>query len=94
MPKKIVVKTVVFIVMSAVFVIWVAIFDRNNMKVGTELDQTIESLQAEKEYYLKKIDADSVIIRGLKDSRYIEQYAREHYLMKRPGEEIYIIKVE
>ena len=43
-------------------------------------------------HYQQKITQDSTILENLKDDAFLERYAREHYLMKRQGETIYIIK--
>ena len=45
-----------------------------------------------KERYQQKITQDSTILENLKNDDSLERYAREHYLMKRKGETIYIIK--
>lgn len=45
-----------------------------------------------KDYYQNKITEDSTILENLKDDRFLEQYAREHYLMKREDETIYLLK--
>ena len=36
--------------------------------------------------------AQEAILENLKDDRFLEQYAREHYLMKREDETIYLLK--
>ena len=37
-------------------------------------------------------DKDSTVLENLKNDRYLEQYAREHYLMKRKEETIYLVR--
>ncbi len=56
------------------------------------LKQKINELEAQKDYYQNKITEDSTILENLKDDRFLEQYAREHYLMKREDETIYLLK--
>ena len=43
-------------------------------------------------YYRQKIAEDSTVLENLKNDRYLEQYAREHYLMKRKEETIYLVR--
>ena len=38
------------------------------------------------------IQQSITILENLKDDRFLEQYAREHYLMKREDETIYLLK--
>ena len=49
-------------------------------------------METQKDYYQNKITEDSTILENLKDDRFLEQYAREHYLMKREDETIYLLK--
>lgn len=81
----------IFIFATLAFVGWVLFFDRNNYLDSRELDAKIEELELEKTYYTKKIRDDSTVIAGLKDSAFLEKFARENFLMHRPGEEIYLI---
>lgn len=76
----------------AVFVLVITVFDKNNLIEGWRLKQQIGELEAQKEYYQQKITEDSTILENLKDDRFLEQYGREHYLMKRKGETIYLLK--
>ena len=76
----------------AVFALVIAVFDKNNLIEAWRLKQKINELEAQKEYYQEKITEDSTILENLKDDRYLEQYAREHYLMKRKDETIYLLR--
>ncbi|MBO7199757.1 MAG: septum formation initiator family protein [Alistipes sp.] len=43
--------------------------------------------------YEAKIESDSIFIHNIThDSEFMEQYAREHYHMQRPGETVYILE--
>ena len=68
------------------------VFDKNNLIEAWRLKQKINELEAQKDYYQNKITEDSTILENLKDDRFLEQYAREHYLMKREDETIYLLK--
>ena len=61
-------------------------------RMGAELGRAREALEEQRDYYLQKIAEDSTILENLKDDRYLEQYAREHYLMKRKDETIYLLR--
>lgn len=68
--------------------------DTNSWLIHKELDQEINELDNNKEYYIKEIIKDQKDIKTLKDSTELEKFAREEYFMKRDGEEIYIIEYE
>ena len=76
----------------AVFILVITVFDKNNLIEAWRLKQKINELEAQKDYYQNKITEDSTILENLKDDRFLEQYAREHYLMKREDETIYLLK--
>ena len=73
-----------WLITIAVFILVITVFDKNNLIEAWRLKQ--------KDYYQNKITEDSTILENLKDDRFLEQYAREHYLMKREDETIYLLK--
>lgn len=80
-----------WIVTIILFVIFVVFFDPGrNLIDRLRLKEDIGELEAQRDYYLKKIEADSALIENLKDNDFLEQYAREKYLMKREGDVVYI----
>lgn len=74
-----------------VFVLLLVFFDRNNVIDRIKLRRQIRQLEAQRDYYLDRIREDSLIIERLKDDDFLEKYAREHYLMKQDGDEVFII---
>ena len=75
------------------FILVITVFDKNNLIEAWRLKQKINELEAQKDYHQSKITEDSTILENLKDDRFLEQYAREHYLMKREDETIYLLKL-
>lgn len=80
------------VMITLLFLLWVFVFDRNSYLDVIELDNRVEELEAERDFYKRKISEDSTVIEGLKDSTYLEKFARENFYMKREGEKMYIIK--
>ncbi len=78
--------------MILLFGLWLLLFDRDNFVRLQEVDKQILELEQERDFYLDLIKADSAVIQGLNDSAFVEQYARENFYLKRPGEVIYIIR--
>ena len=75
-----------------IFILLITVFDKNNLIEVWKLNQQLNELESQRDYYQQKITQDSTILENLKDDANLERYAREHYLMKRQGETIYIIK--
>ncbi|WP_372755496.1 septum formation initiator family protein [Mariniflexile sp.] len=84
----------IFILISAVFIVWMLFFDANSWLIHHELNTDIDALESEKEYYQKEIEKDNKAIKNLNNEEGLEKFAREEYYMKRENEEIYIIEYE
>lgn len=84
----------IFILILTVFVIWMLFFDANSWLIHHELNNDIDALESEKEYYQKEIEKDNKAIKTLNNKEGLEKFAREEYYMKRENEEIYIIEYE
>ncbi|MCC8019359.1 MAG: septum formation initiator family protein [Rikenellaceae bacterium] len=91
MANKILKDRRIWILTMVVFVLLLLFFDRNNVIDRIKLRRQIRQLEAQRDYYLDRIREDSIIIERLKDDDFLEKYAREHYLMKQDGDEVFII---
>ena len=81
-----------WLISIVVFGLLIVVFDKNNLIEAWRLKQKINALEVEETYYRQKIAEDSTVLENLKNDRYLEQYAREHYLMKRKEETIYLVR--
>ncbi|WP_445734301.1 FtsB family cell division protein [Mariniflexile sp.] len=84
----------IFILILAVFAVWMLFFDANSWLIHHELNTDIDALESEKEYYKKEIEKDKKALKKLSTEEGLEKFAREEYYMKRDSEEIYIIEYE
>jgi len=84
----------IFILILAVFAVWMLFFDANSWLIHHELNTEIEDLENEKDYYKKEIIKDNKDLKKLSTDEGLEKFAREEYYMKRDNEEIYIIEYE
>ena len=84
----------VFLLIIMVFGIWMLFFDSNSWFIHNELNNDIEALEEEKEYYKKEIEKDKKEIKKLSNDEGLEKYGREKYRMKKKDEEIYLIEYE
>ncbi|TGE27122.1 FtsB family cell division protein [Hymenobacter metallicola] len=77
---------------GAAFLIWMLVFDANDLLKQYDMYAKWRELQAEKEYYLKNIDVVKKDRAELLSSpELLEKFAREKYIMKRPGEDVFIL---
>jgi len=84
----------IFLLIIMVFGIWMLFFDSNSWFIHNELNNDIEVLEEEKEYYKKEIEKDKKEIKKLSNDEGLEKYGREKYRMKKKNEEIYLIEYE
>lgn len=84
-----------YVLIAIVFVIWMLFFDSNNLISQVKMRNELHNLEAKKQYYLDEIDKEN---RSLNDLIYndlkLEKFARENYLMKKEGEDIFVIVEE
>jgi cell division protein FtsB len=62
-------------------------FDTNSYFIHKELNDEIEALEENKEFYQKEIGKDKEFLDKMKDSNEIEKFAREKYFLKKEGED-------
>jgi cell division protein DivIC len=84
-----------YVLALLIFFVWLLVFDRNNLIDRYKYHRELKQMEAEKEYYLNKIEVDSKKLNELKtNDANLEKFAREQYLMKKPNEDIYLIVEE
>ncbi len=74
------------------FFVWLMFFDSNNLLHLQSLEAQIDEMERECDYYRGRIEQDSLVIEGLKDSAFVERYARENYYFHAIEETLFIIK--
>ncbi|MCD8184957.1 MAG: septum formation initiator family protein [Rikenellaceae bacterium] len=80
------------LILLVIFLVVVAFIDKNNAVDNIRLNRKIKDLETQREFYLKKIQEDSLMLEKLKDPAFLEKYARENFYMRRKGEEVYIVR--
>lgn len=83
-----------YVLILLIFAAWMFFLDSNSWFTHHELDQEINELETNKEYYKKEIAKDRTVINKLNDSFELESYARQNYYMKRADEDIFIIQYD
>ncbi len=82
-----------YIIVLVSFGVYITFFDQHNLINRWQSNRKIKELQEEHKYYENEIAKNKHELQKLqKDDDYLEKYAREKYLMRNNGEEIFIIK--
>ena len=81
-----------FFLTTVAFVVWMVFFDSNNLMTRNKLQEKLDGLNVEKQFYIQEIRKDSTLTNQLmSDSSQLEKYAREHYLMKKDKEDLFLV---
>jgi len=74
------------------FLVWMLVFDSNDLGKQFEIYRKWQELRSEKQYYLDNIEVVKRERAELMSSpALLEKFARERYLMKRPGEDVFVL---
>lgn len=74
------------------FLVWMVVFDANDLSKQFDIYRKWHELRNEKQYYLDNIEVVKRERAELMSSpALLEKFAREKYLMKRPGEDVFIL---
>lgn len=75
-----------------IFLIWMMFFDQNNLVAHRKNKKRLAALKSQQEYYQEKIEEDNRKIEELRSGQSnLEKYAREHFYMSKPDEDVYIV---
>jgi cell division protein DivIC len=84
-----------YFIFSVCFFVWMMFFDSNDFINQFRMSSKLRDLTNEKEYYEEKIvEVKEEKEELFSNTRKLEKFAREKYLMKKPNEDIYIIDEE
>ena len=74
------------------FLVWMLVFDANDLGKQFDIYRKWQELRGEKQYYLDNIEVVKRERAELMSSpALLEKFAREKYLMKRPGEDVFVL---
>lgn len=75
------------------FVFWIVFLDDYNLIKQKQLQNEVDELENQKDYYTTHIKKDSTELYHLKNTpKEQEKIAREKFLMKKDNEEVFIIR--
>jgi cell division protein FtsB len=74
------------------FLVWMLLFDANDLLKQYEMYDKYRELKEQKQYYTGKIEEVKQDRAELLSSpEMLEKFAREKYVMKRPGEDVFLL---
>jgi cell division protein DivIC len=71
------------------FLLWMLIFDKADVFTQLKLKRTIGNLENDKVYYREKLKEVQQEKEDMQNNP--EKFAREHYFMKNPDEDVFVI---
>ena len=77
------------------FSLWMIFLDANNYFIHAELNQQIDALEADIEFYESTLERDRELLKQLNTNpEAFETYARENFGMHKEGETVTVIEFE
>src|SRR5690349_107308 len=84
-----------YLLTGLAFLVWMLLFDSNDLLKQYEMLDKYRELQEQKQYYTGKIEEVKQDRAELLSSpEMLEKFAREKYVMKRPGEDVFLLVPE
>ena len=81
-----------YLLASLFFLVWILFFDQRDIFQQIDSQKELNQLEARKKFYQQEIEKSRKELSDLQSNpAAIEKYAREHYLMKKEGEDIFIL---
>ena len=82
-----------YLLMTLTFAFWMTFLDIHSCQVHREIDREMADIESSIEYYKEEISSDEEMLLQLQSNTdMLETFAREQYFLRKPNEEIYIIK--
>ena len=81
-----------FFIITVAFIVWMLFFDKNDLVSQYEYHQQVNNLKQERDFYKSETEKVSKDLDELtSDPEKLEKFAREKYLMKKQGEDVFVI---
>ena len=84
-----------YLIAIVLFLAWILFFDENSIVAHQRNKNRLKELLKQKEYYIEHINNDRKKLDDLNSGlNQLERFAREHYYMSKPGEDVFIVVEE
>ncbi|MEE2699751.1 MAG: hypothetical protein VYD71_00105 [Bacteroidota bacterium] len=82
-----------YLITFVIFLIWIFFIDTFDILTQIKMNQELNQLKKQEEFYKSEIAKDSTIIYHLNNNAQDqERFARERFLMKKENEDLFIIR--
>ena len=82
-----------YFVVAVGFFVWMLFFDQRDFFQQRERTAELKKVEAAKKYYQQEIEKTKQHLKNLQNNpASVEKYARERYLLRREGEEVYLFE--
>lgn len=82
-----------FFIATIFFLGWMLFFDHNNLFLHLQYRSELNELKQSKKYYQDQIENTKKDVELIKTNPiWMEKVAREQYLMKRDGEDVFLVR--
>lgn len=84
-----------YLLTGIAFAVWMLFFDKNDIPLQISRIHELNKLQKSENVMMERIADTHTELDNLKNSpETLEKYAREKYLMKRPNEDLFLVKTD
>ncbi|MDE3144839.1 MAG: septum formation initiator family protein [Bacteroidota bacterium] len=81
-----------YVLAISFFIVWMLFFDQRDIFYVREQKQKLKELENKKNYYRQEIEKAKKDLTDLQHNpAALEKFAREHYMMKKEGEDIFVV---
>jgi cell division protein FtsB len=81
-----------YLISTIVLSIWVVFFDKNDMLTQLDFSKQLKELEKERQYYLVEIESNkNKLVELQTNGTNLEKFAREQYLMRKEGEDVFVV---
>ena len=80
-----------YLLTSIIFIVWLSFFDHYNFFFHADLIDQKNELKEELTRLKKETAKNKIFLRNMNNDDFMEKYAREHYLMKKEDEDIFML---
>tara|TARA_E500000331_G_scaffold289693_1_gene285510 strand:+ start:6780 stop:7091 length:312 start_codon:yes stop_codon:yes gene_type:complete len=82
-----------YLITFVIFLIWIFFIDTFDIFTQIKMNQELNQLKKQEEFYKSEIEKDSTMLYNLNnDTQEQERFARERFLMKKENEDLFIIR--
>lgn len=93
MKRLLFIATNKYLLSITIFLVWMLFFDQKDIFSNFQRKKELNNLMQKKQYYLQEISKTKQELADFQSNTLtIEKFGREHYMLKKDGEDVYIVE--